>query len=108
MLEGFQSQHPAAAIPAKHQLVPAGQPFSCLIYAKRGEGSELTPPLSPFEVPTVCQGAQGAQRALVKAFQESGSREGGGEAEGGFALRYAARPRDRRWAGRGRTCNAHK
>ena len=60
-------------------------------------------PLSPLEAPTVCQraqGAQGAQGALVKAFQESGSSEGGGEAEGGLALRNTARSRNSHGTGR--------
>lgn len=48
-------------------------------------------PLSPLEGPTFCQGAQGAQWTLVNAFQESGSGERGGEVEGGFTLRNAAR-----------------
>lgn len=50
-------------------------------------------PLSPLVVAAVCQRAQ---RALVNAFQESGGGERGGEAEGGLALRDAARSQGRR------------
>lgn len=51
------------------------------------KGGWSKPPRSPLEAPTV---RQGAQRTLVKAFQESGSGEGGGEAEGGLPLWNAA------------------
>ena len=44
-----------------------------------GGGGGVLAPRSPLEGPTVWQGGQGP---LVKAFQESGGGEGGGEAEG--------------------------
>lgn len=60
-----------------------------------GEGGGGGCPLSPLVVAAVCQRAQRAQRALVNAFQESGGGERGGEAEGGLALRDAARSQGR-------------
>ena len=83
-------------------------PLAGALGSKQGGSSER--PLSPLEAPTVSQGAQGAQRALVNAFQESGSGEGGGEAEGGrgLALRDAASSRDVRGTGRAEHENAHK
>lgn len=72
---------------------PSRPPLGKSLAATLGEkqGGLTKHPLSPLKAPTVCQGAQWA---LVKAFQESGSGEGGGEAEGGLALRNAACSRD--------------
>lgn len=76
-------------------------PLSLAVAFESKQGGALFEhPLSPLEAPTVCQGAQGAQWALVNAFQESGGGEGGGEAEGGLALRNAASSRDNHGTGR--------
>lgn len=80
----------ATAIPATGQLFPSHRSHilhhQLSVYAREG-GGWSEPPRSPLEAPTV---RQGAQRTLVKAFQESGSGEGGGEAEGGLPLWNAA------------------
>lgn len=84
------------AIPAKNRLSlpPISFPLSMVDAFGSKQGGLAEQPLSPLEAPTVCHGAQGAQWALVNAFQESGSREGGGEAEGGLTLGNTARSRD--------------
>lgn len=102
VLKGLDRQHVRGYChPSKKQFVPPTHPLCFRAFGSKRGGWLFDHPLSPLEAPTVCQGAQGAQWALVNAFQESGSGERGGEAEGGLALRNAARSRgDSRGTGR--------
>lgn len=79
MVYGYCQSSNRSAVPIPQMSSPLS-----VVFLHKGGGGGPSPPhhhlRSPLEAHTVCQGAQ---RALVKAFQESGSGEGGGEAEGG-------------------------